>query len=259
MTKAVFLLLFVLMTTVVRAQEAIEDNSFLIEEAYNQEKGVIQYINTFYRTRNGDFSYSFTNEMPIKRQEHQFSYTVTVNRSDGHTRFGDTFINYRYQALGLKKDDRIAVAPRFTLIVPTGSWRKGTGSGAPGFQFNLPVSVKNAKKIVTHWNAGFTLTPRARDTSGNKANTKAFNLGESTIFLARSNFNVMLETLWNYAEEVTGPKRTDGNYSLLLNPGVRWAWNFKGGLQIVPGISVPLGVGPSRGERGIFLYLSFEK
>ena len=29
-------------------------------------------------------------------------------------------------------------------------------------------------------------------------------------------------------------------------------------LQIVPGIAVPIGVGPSRGEKGIFLCLSFE-
>jgi len=44
----------------------------------------------------------------------------------------------------------------------------------------------------------------------------------------------------------------------LLSPGIRWAHNFKNGLQIVPGIGVPLGVGPSAGEKAVFLYLSFE-
>jgi hypothetical protein len=34
--------------------------------------------------------------------------------------------------------------------------------------------------------------------------------------------------------------------------------NFKSGLQIVPGIGVPIGVGPSRGEYGALLYLSLE-
>jgi hypothetical protein len=29
-------------------------------------------------------------------------------------------------------------------------------------------------------------------------------------------------------------------------------------MQIVPGIAVPLGIGPSDGERSIFLYLSIE-
>jgi hypothetical protein len=44
----------------------------------------------------------------------------------------------------------------------------------------------------------------------------------------------------------------------LISPGIRWAYNFKSGLQIVPGIAVPIGAGPSRNERGIILYLSFE-
>jgi hypothetical protein len=39
---------------------------------------------------------------------------------------------------------------------------------------------------------------------------------------------------------------------------VRWAFNFKSGLQVVPGVAVPFGVGSSAGERGLFLYLSFE-
>jgi hypothetical protein len=39
---------------------------------------------------------------------------------------------------------------------------------------------------------------------------------------------------------------------------VRWAHNFTNGLQIVPGVSVPMGAGPSAGERGVIFYLSFE-
>ena len=46
---------------------------------------------------------------------------------------------------------------------------------------------------------------------------------------------------------------------MYISPGIRWAYNFKNGLQIVPGIGVPLGVGPSAGETGRALfYLSFE-
>ena len=259
MKKLTLILLLLVFAPAIYAQNAIEDNSFLIEEAYNQEKGVVQYINTFYRARNGDIGYSFTNEMPIKIQEHQFSYTINVARVGGVTRFGDTYINYRYQAAGIKEGSKVAVAPRFSLILPTGSYRRETGTGAVGFQFNLPVSVKHSKKIVTHWNAGTTITPRARNPLGDRANIKGFNLGQSTVFLAKENFNVLVETVWNYNESVVGPKRTAGEYSMLINPGIRWAWNLKSGMQIVPGISVPIGVGPSYRERGIFLYLSFEK
>ncbi|MBL8124769.1 MAG: hypothetical protein KIT61_04475 [Pyrinomonadaceae bacterium] len=241
------------------SQGPIEDNSFLIEEAYNQEKGVIQYISTFHVQRNGDLGYSFTNEMPIKVQRHQFSYTVNVARVGNFNGFGDTYINYRYQITGLKEEDKIAVAPRISLILPTGNYRRETGTGAVGYQANLPVSVTHSKKIVTHWNAGATYTPRARNPAGDRANIKGFNLGQSTVYLAKPTFNVLFETVWNYNESVIGPQRTAGEYSLLLNPGIRWAHNLKSGLQIVPGISVPIGVGPSGGDRGVFIYLSFEK
>ncbi len=43
-----------------------------------------------------------------------------------------------------------------------------------------------------------------------------------------------------------------------VSPGIRWSYDFESGLQIVPGIALPIGVGPSRGEKSAFLYLSFE-
>src|SRR5690349_21477827 len=56
----------------------IQDNSFLLEEAYNQELGVIQHISTFTRWWNSkDWNYSFTQEWPAPRDpRHQFSYTL---------------------------------------------------------------------------------------------------------------------------------------------------------------------------------------
>ena len=56
----------------------IQDNSFLVEEAYNQERGVVQHISTFSRMWNSrDWTYSFTQEWPGPRNwRHQFSYTL---------------------------------------------------------------------------------------------------------------------------------------------------------------------------------------
>src|SRR4249920_3324386 len=55
----------------------IQDNSFLVEEAYNQERRVVQHISTFSRMWNSkDWSYSFTQEWPgLRNWRHQFSYT----------------------------------------------------------------------------------------------------------------------------------------------------------------------------------------
>jgi hypothetical protein len=44
----------------------IEDNSFLVEEAYNQEFGVVQHIQNFQRYWNSkDWIYTFTQEWPV--------------------------------------------------------------------------------------------------------------------------------------------------------------------------------------------------
>ena len=57
---------------------AIEDNSYFIEEAYNQEDRVVQHINNgrFSLLSSHDFAYSFTQEWPVFSQKHQFSYTI---------------------------------------------------------------------------------------------------------------------------------------------------------------------------------------
>jgi hypothetical protein len=235
--------------------EPISDNSFLIEEAYNQGPGVVQHINTFMRSRGGDWLYTFTQEWPIGSMKHQISYTIaalSLNRAGG---FGDLTINYRYQ---LVNGSKVSVAPRASLLLPTGNSRRGLGAGGVGLQTNLPISVTVSDKFVTHWNAGATFVPRAKDVLDEKAFTKSLNLGQSTIWLAHPRFNVMMETAWNRFESVIGRGRLASSYTLSLNPGVRWAYNFKSGLQIVPGVSFPIGVGPSLGSRAVFLYLSFE-
>jgi hypothetical protein len=68
----------------------------------------------------------------------------------------------------------------------------------------------------------------------------------------------MLETIWSRGEEVLSAGKTTSQDSWTILPGARFAFNYKSGLQIVPGIGFPIGVGPSRGDRGVFLYLSFE-
>src|SRR5678815_5101847 len=114
----------------------------------------------------------------------------------------------------------------------------------------LPVSVVLTKKLVSHWNAGATIIPRARNDAGEIAGTFGYTLGQSMVWLAHPRINVLLETIFNRGQEVVAPKTVQWSDSLLLSPGVRWSYNFSNGLQIVPGIAMPIGVGPSRGERG---------
>jgi len=234
--------------------ERIEDNSFLLEEAYNQEPGVIQHISAFQYMKDKTWSYSFTEEWPVTGQTHQLSATIPVLNAD-ETGFGDILINYRYQAI-LK--ERLAFSPRVSLILPTGNYKKGLGNGVPGYQVNLPLSFICSQKLVTHYNIGATLTPSAKDLSGNRSDNTSINYGTSAIVLLSETFNLMFEVAGNSAYVNPEGFKVEKSNSLFLNPGFRYAVNCKSGLQIVPGFAVPIGVGSSNGQYGFFAYLSFE-
>src|SRR5215210_2873 len=116
----------------------IQDNSFLLEEAYNQEQGVVQHISAFRRIKGGDWAYNFTQEWPLGGIRHQLSYTLPVERTAGFgTGLGDLALNYRYQLAGNPEAKTVA-APRLSVIFPTGDEKEGRGAGGLGFQLNVP-------------------------------------------------------------------------------------------------------------------------
>lgn len=248
--------------TFAQSSSLIQDNSFLVEEAYNQEFGFVQHISNFaYFANSKDWAYTFTQEWPVTGIRHQFSYTLIALRQGSFSSqgagFGDVFLNYRYQAIG-NGETHVAFAPRLSLIVPSGNSNLGQGFGSAGAQTNLPLSIILNRHFVTHWNAGATFVPHARNSDRQRASAVAYNLGQSVIWETTPRFNVMMETFFLGAETVVGPGKTKWSNTFFLSPGIRWAYNFKNGLQIVPGIAMPIGVGPSAGEKGVFLYLSFE-
>ena len=85
----------------------ILDNSFFVEEAFNQEAGIFQNIFGFVRS-NDTWSASFVQEWPVLSQAHQLSYTVTGLGGGGSSAWGDSLLNYRFQAMTRGLD-----APRF--------------------------------------------------------------------------------------------------------------------------------------------------
>jgi hypothetical protein len=245
-----------------RETPPIQDNSFLVEEAYNQERGVVQHINTFSRMWNSkDWSYTFTQEWPGRNWRHQFSYTLSGMHAGGFAGtgvgFGDTVFNYRYQLIG-SGDDRLAFAPRVSMLFPTGAAAVGRGWGSAGVQINLPISIVIHRRLVSHWNAGSTFVPRAQGPDGLRAASTGYSLGQSFVFLANPRLNILLETAASNFQAVVGKGKTEWSKVRYMSPGIRWAYNFRSGLQIVPGVGMPIGIGTSAGERGVFLYLSFE-
>jgi hypothetical protein len=249
-----------------RPIDGIMDNSFFIEEAYNQEEGIVQNIfnGVYGRERFGrgglkTFNASFTQEWPVFSQAHQFSYTVPYNfvwdRGESANGVGDVFLNYRYQAY-LDTNTLTGFSPRMSLVLPTGIRREGFGNGTLGYQLNLPFSTTFGDRWFLHLNAGLTYLPDAR--LGFRHDLLSFNLGASAIYCISDRLNLMCEWVgyWNQGEADTG--RLERNLVTVISPGVRYAFNPKDETQIVVGLGVPVGLTRASREIGAFLYFSYE-
>ena len=99
-----------------------------------------------------------------------------------HAASGDVALNFRYQLAG-DGGDGITLAPRASLLLPTGDERKGRGAGGLGFQGNLPFSIRPLPRLALHANAGLTWMPSAKNALGQTAATLNANLGGSAIWL----------------------------------------------------------------------------
>jgi hypothetical protein len=226
-----------------RAQEAspIADNSFLIEEAYNQEAGVVQHIQLFTRSASDAWAYSFTQEWPVRSIRHQLSYTLPLAAEPGARGTGDVAVHYRYQLAGAD-GGRLAIAPRISIQLPTGDEHRGLGAGSVTWQTMLPVSFQLAPRLVSHSNLGATF---------GTGDSRAWTAGQSLVWLAHPRINPLVEAVWT-RNDAHGAHDSD----TVISPGIRWSYNFASGLQVVPGIAMPVSLHDH--ERTLLLYLSFE-
>jgi hypothetical protein len=248
---------------------AIEDNSFLVEEAYNQEEGVVQHIfNAVYSNdpRQRGWAFNFTQEWPVFSQEHQFSYSIPSFsfRESGErvSGIGDILLNYRYQLLE-EGDRKPAIAPRFSLILPTGNRRKGTGNGVVGYQWLVPFSKKLPPRLAFHADLGLTYLPGVRvplDAGGlsSKRSLVSPNLAASTIFAFSSRVHAMLEWVGTFQESIDGNGKTKRDFISVISPGVRASVIDEENLQTVVGIGLPIGVTRPAPHFGVLLYFSIE-
>jgi len=235
------------------AQAPLEDNSFLIEEAYNQEHRVVQHISTA-ELFHGSTAFSFTQEWPVGGQTNQLSYTIVAAQDQGF-RLGDALINYRYQAVG-KEGAHFWLAPRLSGLVPVGNANKLGGNGGWGLDGDIPMSWEVGKRLSLHGNLGGTWRPSAENGAGATASTFEPYVGASAIIFLLPELNLMAETLWRDGATVTGSGATTHNWDQAVTLGARAGFDFSSGLQVVPGVAWMPAVGdaPTRS----FLYLSFE-
>lgn len=212
----------------------ILDNSFLIEESFNQERGVFQNIFSWTHDRGRAWAASFTQEWPAPGIVHQISYTIPFASIGDATGVGDVLVNYRYR-LREETEAGPAIAPRLSLIVPTGNAADGLGDDVFGIQINVPAS-KQFRDLYVHANVGVTWRPDVQRTP---------HVGGSAIWRLSPTFHLMLEALAEFVESTT------------VSPGFRRGWNF-GDHQVVVGAAVPFTREDGETRAALLAYFSYE-
>ena len=102
-TNSVVVIMLVLSLAGAARAANISDNSFFMEEAYNQDPGVVQHIQNFYYlyeardpAAEGSWAYSFTQEWPVGGRKNQLSYSIPViglGGDDKTTGVGDVLLH----------------------------------------------------------------------------------------------------------------------------------------------------------------------
>jgi len=227
----------------------ITDNSFLVEEAFNQDPKVVQSFFGMMRQSGGDWMATFTQEFPVPGKRHQLSYVIVADSVDSKAGFGDVYLNYRLQAME-EGPGRPAFSPRLSAILPSGRHAAGEGNG--GLQVNLPFS-KQRGDFYLHWNAGVTWLPR-----GKKPDLLTPAIAGSAIYRLRPMINLMLESVLAFQaadDEAGGVAQTR---ALTISPGIRGGWNLPGDTQVIIGAAVPVTVSAGTRSTALFGYFSIE-
>jgi DtxR family Mn-dependent transcriptional regulator len=254
-TAAMVLLAFAVTADAQTEPFEILDNSFLVEEAFNQEAGIFQNIFGVRAADGEGWEAAFTQEWPVFSQTHQFSYTVGALGAEGATGMADLMINYRWQA-ALESGPWPAFSPRVSLILATGDADQGFGNGGPGWQVNLPFS-KQFGHAYLHWNAGFTHIPSADASTGeSEHNLLSPHLALSGIYRLRPMFNLMMESVVEFEQFVEGDQKRRET-TVTLSPGFRTGWNV-GDTQTIVGFAVPVAISGDNSSAGVLGYFSYE-
>ena len=166
----------------------------------------------------------------------------------------------------MESDCTPAFAPRFSFVLPTGDADKGFGRDRVGYEINLPFSKIVSDRWTLHFNAGGSLFSDVRE-----RNLWNYNLGGSAIYAVSKNFNLMLESVATWEEDVDSAavaasaketlvrlRRIDRTVTAVVSPGARYAFNLPNA-QLVVGVAVPIGLISESPDYGLFFYLSFEQ
>ena len=245
--------------------EVLQDNSFLVNEAYNQDPDQVQHVLTGWHFPTSNvWLLTFDDQWPVGGEKHQMDLYVPYGAQgapDPHG-FGDVQIGYQYQAKLQGAGSTFSMAPGVKLSLPTGSWTKGLGLGGPGVLVSLPISRRLSQQIEVHFNIGGSWFPSAKTLGGSgetlKGSLATLSEGASIVIHVTPTLNLSLEAVGAQAEALGEKGKKLWGDTAFLSPGVAYAINFKSGAQLTLGASVPFGLNRQSPSSSLFLYVSLE-
>jgi hypothetical protein len=116
----------------------------------------------------------------------------------------------------------------------------------------LPASIRLAEGLTASTSLGVSFHP------GEDAASTGFKVGQALNWRARPRLNLLVEAVFTRGDSPLGESDDGDDESLVVSPGVQYAVLLRRDAQLVPGIAIPIGVGPSEGERAVMFYLSLE-
>ena len=229
---------------------AVIDNSFLVEEAFNQDPGVVQNIFSWTRDHAGAWNATFTQEWPLAGVTHQVSYTLPFAGGAGAaSHLGAVLLNYRFQ-VSEESAAHPAIASRLSVILPTGS--SEDGSDHAGLQTNVALS-RQVRNLYIHANAGFTWIVHVPVQGEAERSLLSPQIAGSVVWRTGPMLQLMLESVELFQQSIDSRRER----LTTISPGVRRGWNI-GKRQIVVGAAAPVTTGGGDSTAALLLYGSYE-
>lgn len=194
--------------------------------------------------------------------------TISSNKA-----FADSIIGVRYRFLR-EDTSPITLAMGPQVILPTGSFRRGTGNNSAGLAWDVSAAKDWGGPVFMFWSMNYSVLPSADDPT--LGATREFALHKTSWASAlvfrpleretpsggNHDVHVFFEAGGNYGHEiepgVTVGTRI-GQLAWVFAPGVRYGFLTAGKTLIEIGVSAPIGLGPNGPKKSLIIQFQFEK
>lgn len=247
--KLLFFVIILLLTTNKLWMQEQEENEpeiqqflFYIEEAYIQEMGEPQVGFSFEKWKNEEdnfeakssqidleFEYGILEWMQLEiNLPYLSSETKSYGKKISNSGIGDISAGLGFM-LSKEESDKLipTISAGLEIILPTGEWKKGLGTGGFGLETGFAAS-KSFDDIYIHFNAGYARILSAESASGS-FDIDEIEIGSALVYKPEGRFEFIFEAGLEIEKE-NGESETEK----FIVPGIRY--------ELIKNLEVGLGV-----------------